>query len=302
MLSYLLLGLLAIEFAGYVLLGVVLHALTGLAVGWLVLLAAALAIIGRSNYVFWCYWLGARLARQSVLWADLPPAGCARLLAGEVLAFTLTHSVWQPLLPLLRPLLPRGGPDIEGTPVLFVHGYCCNEGFWVSMRRRLYREGVRNQHGISLEPIFGGIDELADRLAECIAVVCRQTGRERVIVVAHSMGGLVTRAYLQRHGASRLAHVVTVGTPHGGTAMARVGLGLNARQMRLGSEWLRRLDAPTDAVPFTAIYSRHDELVAPPNNATLAGARNHGLDGLGHLALGRAAAVREIILAIVRSG
>ncbi|MBI4151824.1 alpha/beta fold hydrolase [Candidatus Woesearchaeota archaeon] len=60
------------------------------------------------------------------------------------------------------------------------------------------------------------IDVYALRLKEILDTVQFQTGRPKVIIVAHSMGGLVARRYLQIFGASNVAKLITIGTPHQG--------------------------------------------------------------------------------------
>ena len=61
-------------------------------------------------------------------------------------------------------------------------------------------------------------------------------GNKRVIVVAHSMGGLVARSMMQEHvfsdgqrGGQKVLHLITLGTPHHGTQLsdAAIQLGLN---------------------------------------------------------------------------
>jgi hypothetical protein len=61
-------------------------------------------------------------------------------------------------------------------------------------------------------------------------------GNKRVIVVAHSMGGLVARSMMQEHvfhdgqrGGQKVLHLITLGTPHHGTQLsdAAIRLGLN---------------------------------------------------------------------------
>jgi triacylglycerol esterase/lipase EstA (alpha/beta hydrolase family) len=83
--------------------------------------------------------------------------------------------------------------------------------------------------------------------------------------------------------------VITLGTPHHGTALARFGLGRNAFQMRDNSDWLRALAAGEDAsirALVTSLYTHHDNIVSPRESGRLEGARNLEFGGIGHVALG----------------
>ena len=63
----------------------------------------------------------------------------------------------------------------------------------------------------------------ARALGEAINDVLLQTGKEKVILVGHSMGGLAAREYLQNnthwqgYSHHRVAKLMTTGTPHGGS-------------------------------------------------------------------------------------
>jgi pimeloyl-ACP methyl ester carboxylesterase len=106
------------------------------------------------------------------------------------------------------------------------------------------------------------------------------------------MGALVARAYLQRHGAARVAALVTLAAPHHGTQVARIALGRNARQMQPDSEWLRCLNAgPIPPIPVASIWTVDDEILAPPDTSRLPGARETILSGLGHMAVAFSPAV-----------
>jgi pimeloyl-ACP methyl ester carboxylesterase len=52
---------------------------------------------------------------------------------------------------------------------------------------------------------------------QLLAAKLRAVSRQRVVLVAHSMGGLVARAALMQPGLDHVSHVITLGTPHGGT-------------------------------------------------------------------------------------
>ena len=112
------------------------------------------------------------------------------------------------------------------------------------------------------------------------------------------MGGLATRAYLRAHPDSPIGCVVTLGTPHRGTAHARFGQGANAMQMRPDSPWLRELAASEPAGlrgRFTIVLSHHDNIVAPQAVQILPGARVVEFSGLGHLSLAADGAVWQVV-------
>jgi triacylglycerol esterase/lipase EstA (alpha/beta hydrolase family) len=119
------------------------------------------------------------------------------------------------------------------------------------------------------------------------------------------MGGLVARAWLARHGAARVARVVTIASPHNGTALAGLGLGENARQMRRGSAFLRSLAAAEGEAgpgcPFTSIYTVNDTLVAPQDTSRLPWATNVELAGWGHVGILNARETWDLVAAELRA-
>lgn len=205
-------------------------------------------------------------------------------------------------------LLPRGlprtriHPGSPVPPVLLLHGYGCNSGYWTPLIRLLDRERISHA-SIDLEPLTASIDDYVPLVAAAVDALCAQAGAERVLIVAHSMGGLVARAYLRAHGARRIAHVYTLGTPHHGTALANLGPGLNAVQMRRldggNNAWLSALAAgetPATRALITSIYTHHDNIVAPQSSSRLPGARNIDIGGVGHVALASNPRVLTILM------
>ena len=194
-----------------------------------------------------------------------------------------------------QPFRPNVVPDQLGPPeqvfgqrgVVFVHGFFCNRGLWTPWLKRL--QGSRHAFvAVNLEPLFASIDDYAGLIDAAVRQVTQASGMPPLLV-CHSMGGLAARAWLKLMKAdARVHHVVTIGTPHRGTWLARFGHGQNGQQMRLQSSWQAQLD---EGMPvgrnalFTCWYSNGDNIVFPASNATLPGADNRLVRGAGHVQL-----------------
>ncbi len=185
----------------------------------------------------------------------------------------------------------RRDPELVPTdamPVLFVHGYFSNRGCFRPLVRAIEARVAGPVVVPNFRTWFASIEAFEEEIHAAIERVAAATGQSRVFVVAHSMGGLGMRTYFVRRGSRRVAGLVTIACPHHGTALARLGSGENARQMRQGSVFLSelaRMEEMANRPPILSIYSRHDNLVSPQESARLAGARNVVLKGYGHLGL-----------------
>jgi len=180
------------------------------------------------------------------------------------------------------------GPSLRGRHgVVFIHGFVCNRGFWTPWLRRLQADG-RAFVAVNLEPVFDSIEAYVPQVQDAVDRVHQATGLPPVLV-CHSMGGLVARAWLRTQiNPNVVAHVVTLGSPHAGTWLARWSHLPNGRQMRQDSPWLLSLQqawTPQQALRFTCWYSNCDNIVMPPSTATLPGADNRLLRGAAHVSL-----------------
>jgi pimeloyl-ACP methyl ester carboxylesterase len=225
--------------------------------------------------------------------------GTLRLLAGEwraMLADNFWYLPFDALAVRPDPPLERGGP----MPVLLVHGYLSSRGYWGPLVRWLEARGVGGLRVPNFTSAFSNIERLADELHEQVERIAAGSGHERVVLVCHSMGGLAARLYLKERGAGRIARLVTLASPHHGTALAVLGIGEHGRQMRRGSAFLAALEAAEGArppeVPAVSIYSVHDNLVAPQDTSRLPWARNVAVAGVGHVALIASGAVYPQLL------
>lgn len=221
----------------------------------------------------------------------LPRAGAAAVMgawAREVGWGWRVFAGRQPFRPGAVPddLSPRE-PTLRG--VVLVHGFVCNRGFWTPWLRQLRAQG-RAFVAVNLEPLGSDIDGHVAALSSAVAQVAGATGGQAPLVVAHSMGGLVVRAWLRADPGARAHRVATIGTPHQGTALAPLAHTHNGRQMQRGGEWLARLaaDEALTLQPyarFVCWYSNCDNIVFPARTAALPGADNRFVPGQPHVGL-----------------
>ena len=266
----------------------------------------------------WCFIVGAPLAYAipvcfvTSLWLFLswvwrtprPPGarlgtfGLVRLYVTEARAIAMS---W--VLMILHRLLVREPRPAPATlPLLLIHGVLVNDGVWLGFRRFLIGRGFGPVYTINYGPPYQDIEHFASQLAARIDRICAATGAPRVMLIGHSMGGLVARAYIRRHGASRVAHLVSIGTPHHGSRLAWLWFGRCLAQMRPGNAWLVALNADehsADSGKITSIWSRHDSMVAPQASAVLRAAANVAVIGIGHNALLASREVMELTAAEV---
>lgn len=192
----------------------------------------------------------------------------------------------------LQPFREWGQPDTPGHDgqrgIVFVHGYLCNRAVWNPWLAHCSRLGIPAT-AINLEPVFSELSSYVAQVERAVARMERETGLAPVLV-CHSMGGLVARAWLASIPAAehRVHQVVTIGTPHRGTWLARLGRSVNANHMRPGNGWLDALasaEPPERAKLFTCFYGHADNIVFPPLCATLPGADNRHLPATPHVAM-----------------
>lgn len=249
-------------------------------------LAAFAAVLGANSISFFILYPIALYFRRRT--AGIPPLGPLGVLRGiirEWLAFLAVFAVFQPFERWWMGEDGVGRTDGRRTPLLLVHGYVCNRGQWWWLRRHLRARGFAVAT-VNLEPPFNGIDGFAEQLRSRIDALLAETGANHVTLIAHSMGGLVARAYLKRYGSARVGRLITLGSPHRGTIIARLGLGRDAREMQPGSAWLRQLgENETFAIPVLSLWGGLDAIVVPQNASRLSGARDRMFADLGHLAL-----------------
>ena len=116
--------------------------------------------------------------------------------------------------------------DARKIPVLFVHGINGTPIEFEYLVGQLDRS--RFQPWVYYYPSGAHIAAVADHLEQTMSKLQLRYGFPRFAVVAHSMGGLVSRGFVQRHAvgpqAASIPLLVTISTPWGGHKGAQLGV------------------------------------------------------------------------------
>lgn len=231
----------------------------------------------------------------------LGPWGWTKALLKESIGSMRLITVYQPWAMSPEGIRLGGKPwrKTKPLPVLLVHGYLCNAAVWAPTRALLDRAEVTS-HAITLEPAIGSIRSYADAIDEAITDLLVATGAPQVKVIAHSMGGVAMRYHATEYGHDRIAGMITLGSPHFGTALSTLGVGKNVRQMAWGSFFLRKLaEHPVDRAfqeKIVSIWSAQDNIVCPPQSSLLQFGKNINLSGCGHVGLISDSTTQDLIL------
>ncbi|MCX5236860.1 alpha/beta fold hydrolase [Streptomyces prunicolor] len=217
------------------------------------------------------------------------------ILAGHLLLYPsgMAQERRGPLPELPSPQDATQLPTEAKPPVVLLHGFIDNRSVFVLLRRSLAQHGRRQVESLNYSPLTCDIRTAAELLGRHIEEICERTGSREVDIVGHSLGGLIARYYVQRLGGDlRVRTLVTLGTPHSGTAVAPLA---NAhpivRQMRPDSAVIEELTRPAPGcrTHFVSFWSDLDHLMEPLETACIDHpdliAQNVQVSGIGHLAL-----------------
>ena len=148
------------------------------------------------------------------------------------------------------------GPDAPRRILLLVHGLCMSDGGW---QRNGHDHGALLAKALGAAPVYAWynsgqhISDNGRDLAEALQQLLQNwpVPVEDLLIVGHSMGGLVVRSALHQAAAlgqswpQHLRKLVFLGTPHHGAPLERAG------------NWLHRV---MDMSPYVAPFTRLSRL------------------------------------------
>jgi triacylglycerol lipase len=173
------------------------------------------------------------------------------------------------------------------TPVIFVHGFIGSGSNW-STALSVFRAGGFNRL-YTYDYNWAGSNEVsAAGLRTLVNNVRAQTGAPKVAIVNHSMGGLVTRWYIEElGGAQYVSHVASLaGANHGTTYAGACLINLSCIEMYPGSLFLLDLadgDETPTGIRYRTWYSACDGIIIPYTSTRMDGATNTNSGCVTHL-------------------
>ncbi len=166
------------------------------------------------------------------------------------------------------------------NPILFVPGYQMNRWSLAPLQYYLYRRGYHNSWAINNPILKDDVFVFVENLKDKIDALHEQSGQP-IHLIAHSMGGLICRHYIEKYGTEKVASTISLATPYRGTKTYRLGRGKVGRQFKPGSEVCSITTAPP--VPHLIVRSTRDWVVVPFSNTALDDANDLVITNAGHL-------------------
>ncbi|MGB8689680.1 MAG: alpha/beta fold hydrolase [Microcoleus sp.] len=176
------------------------------------------------------------------------------------------------------------------NPVLLIHGIFRKSGIFNKMSGHLTQLGW-SVYSLNLTPNWGNasLEELAQQMADYIDT--NFDPQQPLDLVGLSMGGLVTRYYLQRLGGiHRVQRFIAISSPHSGTWTAYTLWGKGCIQMRPGSAFLEDLNRDATVLGklnFTSIWTPWDFIIVPASSSQISAAKDVKLSVFAHAMMAR---------------
>jgi hypothetical protein len=243
----------------------------------LVLLALVAApYVGTTAFVAWntfaCWVVAGRVpmdAQQATAFADRSAGPFTRVWA-------VLREGWFQLLVWWGDLIHALGvrrtprPAATGTPVVLLPGYTEGKGTMGYLGRWLHAEGFR---------------VYVEAFPSTFQPILAETGADEVALVGHSMGGVISRAYVHTYPDHRVRTVVCFGSPQRGSILAVLGPGASPKDMCIGSAHNRRFPIETTGpVPIHSMVGTQDHIISPAWSFVTREGENHVLrEPAGHV-------------------
>jgi triacylglycerol lipase len=189
--------------------------------------------------------------------------------------------------------------------ILMVHGITDTGNVFDTMKSYFQNKGF-TVYTLDLIPNFG-IADLRDLAQQVKLFIDTQfSPDEKIILLGFSMGGLVTRYYLQRlHGLTKVDQYISISAPNNGTNLAYILPLKGIAQMCPHSEFLQDLNHDVKEtlgmINFLIIWTPFDAMIIPANSSVLGIGKEVNIPVLTHKWMLSDTRVFEIIHSFLNS-
>lgn len=253
----------------------------------------ALALVWRLAFLTCNFLLSGALSSQT---------GTTRRMRWQALIGEATHQAR--LYPFAQMVGSEWGPNDaktrqDGPVVVLIHGFLCNARVWRGIGKELRRAGFGRVHAVNLDPLYRSIEATITQFERKLQCIMLAEGVSKVVLVGHSMGGVLARIYCQRHP-DQIQSVLSIGAPHRGTDGALLIGGREHGPPSRRSQWLDRFNAQhTEEPKLINVWSANDNIVWPQRSAQLNHVTDYKIAGYGHLHMLAAPEILQTLLPIL---
>lgn len=161
--------------------------------------------------------------------------------------------------------LPQSQGKDEGVPILMVHGLFHNSSAWILFKHRLKKAGYTNLHTYQYNSFTKDFTHAVAGLQTKMDDLLGGRTDGKVVLIGHSQGGLVCRCVAGNPKyRDNVAALVTLGSPHKGSDLARFGGNKMSRDLIPGHYTPEAVDrCPDPDCPKLGIYNLVDDFVFP---------------------------------------
>lgn len=203
-------------------------------------------------------------------------------------------------------LITPTGPLSASTPILYAPGYLDDPQSLRVICRRLARQTGRKVYIVKYRSLFQSLEEhTQDVIRVGERIFKDHSGKRKLALIGHSMGGLSTGAALAEWPEPiDLKQWITIGSPLKGTRFAHIGYGKCARQMRPNSEFIAKFQTAYSKMDASVIFHVHapSDHVVPAHSASTSGPNNHACHPIyGHVSMREAPEVENLIVDLLTS-
>ena len=162
----------------------------------------------------------------------------------------------------------------EGDPlIIIICGYLHNSSGALNLQYEIEKQTGIPVRCIDPENLLESIEDHAKNLVSEIEIAEEQIGKRDIILIGHSMGGIISLVYAFNKGKSKVKDIITLSAPSKGTKLANIGFGKCAEEMRKNSNLIKELNENSKkdhGIRILQIGLKND-LIVPLKSAFLEG-------------------------------